>query len=328
MAFFGLFGGGDKKYKQQLELQKREQAAAAAAQQAAWAREDAQQQQQVQSQQAEAARVAAENSAKRQTALTGAQGLARTSAEDVVKQWGLDPSQYGSQIDSRIAQLVSGIGESADPYSAIDGSQIASQLLNTEQSSKRSGLTAQADSKFGVNYGDKLIGGNLLDSVVSDILGTQSTEAQSYLDRGKARGIYNDVGYSAGQDKLTQQAQAGRSQVSTLADSVLDTYRTKANDVRDKAYNVAGNATLSQNINLDDYIGMGNDVLNKATDRADDDLMAAVGGANYFDLSGLTNAAGAAQGVGNFRDSSITGALAERNKQKLGGRGLGSQGVF
>lgn len=265
---------------------------------------------------------------KRQGAISNATTQAQTSADDIVRQWGLDPTTYDPRISSAIGNLTSSLGDTTDPYSALNGESIATKLLTGDQTLKRNQLTQQADSKFGANYGSNLIDSHLLDSTITDILGHQTGDAQSYLDRGLARGIYNDTGYNAGHSALESQASAGRSKLGTIADDVLTGYRTKANGIRDRAYGAAGSANLTSNINLDDYVKQGQDILNTAQTRGAGDVLSTLGGQNFFDFGGLTNAAGAAQGTTNLRDSGIASALADRENKKQAARGLGSQGVF
>lgn len=279
---------------------------------------------------ADADALAAEAAAKarRATDITSARDIADRQADDVVKEWGLDPTAWEDRTDQSLNDILAGLGDSADPFSSVNGRSAAEQVLTNAQKQERNKFTNEANTKFGANYGSKLIGGNLLDSVVADILGEQQGEAQGFLDRGLARGIYNDTGYSAGQKKLAAQADAGRSQLRTAADDVLSGYRTQADAVRDKAYNAASGYTLGSTLNLDDYVGEGNNILDRATQFGAGDLRSTVGGQNFFDFSGLTNAAGMAQGATNLRDSNIAAALAERKNKALNGRGLGSQGVF
>lgn len=265
---------------------------------------------------------------KRQTDITSARDIADRTADDAVRDWGLDPTAWEGKTDLALDDLLKSLGDSADPYTMLNGRNLADQVLNNAQRAERNKFTNEANTKFGADYGNKLIGNNLLDDVVADILGEQQAEAQGFLDRGLARGIYNDTGYAAGQGKLGAQAQAGRSQLRTAADDVLQGYRSQADAVRDKAYGAAGGYTLGSTLNLDDYAGQGNAIRDRASEFGAGDLRSTIGGQNFFDFSGLTNAAGMAQGATNLRDSNIAAALAERKNKALSGRGLGSQGVF
>lgn len=266
--------------------------------------------------------------AKRTTDLSSARDIATRTAASEFGAYGLDPSQYSSSVDQSLNDLISGLGDTADPYSSINGKSIADSVIQDAQNKARSNYTNQASSTFGSNYGDKLIDSHLLDSTISDILGTQQQSAQDYLDRGQKRGIYNDIGYAAGQKELSNDSSVASSALGTLGSGVIDKYRTQANSVRDNAYSAASGYNLGSNFNLDDYVGQGNDVLSRATANAGGDLRGALGGTNYFDFSDLNNAAGVGQGATNLRDDDLQFALAERRKKQAAPRGLGTQGAF
>jgi hypothetical protein len=186
----------------------------------------------------------------------------------------------------------------------------------------------EASQKFGTNYGRTLIGNNFLDGAIDNILNEQRGSAQQYLDRGKARGIYNDKGYGAGLNKINTSADIARSSLSSLGTGVLDKYRTQANTVRDRAFGGISGMMPGQTFSLDPYLAEGNQIKDEASRNAVGDLRGALGGTNYFDFSGIGNSAGMAQGAQNLRDADVATALAERKRKASAGRGLGSQGSF
>lgn len=318
--------------KRDVQIARMQIAAEEAARREQYAREDAERQRLLEQAAAQEAKKAAEAEAakiKRQGDITSSREIAGRNALDTLAQWGISTDgDYDERIDQLLDDAIRGLGDAGDPYTLLNGRNVANEFLTNQQTQERNALTRQANEQFGANYANNLIGGNLLDSVVADIIGEQRGEAQAYLDRGMARGIYNDTGYGAGQNKLNTQAQAGMSQVRSAADDVLNSYRSQANTVRDKAYGAASGFTLGSNINLDDYVGEGNTIRDRAMEFGGGDLRNVLGGQQFFDFSGLTNAAGMAQGATNLRDSNIAAALAARKDRATAGRGLGSQGVF
>lgn len=194
--------------------------------------------------------------------------------------------------------------------------------------SLRSGFLKEADSKFGSNFGNRVIGSSLLDDAITKILGEQRTEAQAYLDRGKARGIYNDIGYNAGNASINNAALAGGARVRGLGDDLISNYRTGANSIRDRAYEAIGGVTADRSFSLDPYVDEANDFVSRATANAEGDLRNALGGSKLFDFSALNNNAGQAQGALNMRDADVATALRERRRVNSQTRGLGSTGAF
>jgi hypothetical protein len=193
---------------------------------------------------------------------------------------------------------------------------------------KRKEYAGQVENTFGSDYGQRNISSGLLDDTINQILSEQKNDAATYLDRGRARGIYNDVGYNAGASRIGTASEAGRSKLYSLGHSVIDKYRSDANSVRDKAYSAANAWTDGQNFSLDPYINQGNEVINNAKQFGGGDLRNAFGGTKLFDFGDINNRAGQAQGAINTRDTDVLGAISARKKANSFGRGLGSQGAF
>jgi hypothetical protein len=234
---------------------------------------------------------------------------------------------YQDLLQQEIDRAVSNVQKGGDPAS-IDGRNIASTALSGKESEQRSQLTRQADELFGRNYGSRVVGSNLLDNAINDILNEQKTSAQQFLDRGTARGIFNERGQQAGMNTINQGAEAGRAQLSNLASGIIDKYRSQADEVRDDAYNAANTFQLGRNFDFNDFVSRGNEIGQRAQTNANGELLGAFGGTNLFDFSKITNTAGQAQGAQNLRDTDVATALAERKRRSEQGRGLGSQGVF
>lgn len=260
-------------------------------------------------------------------ALASARIAARANAESAIRQRGLDPAMFGQAIDAELGRMDAGITPQSDPKTAF-ASNIADAVLTGEQTRLRNQYLKEADETFGTDYGNRAIGSSLLDDTISSILNEQRTGAEQYLERGKARGIYNDVGYSAGRSAIDNSAGIGRSRLSSLAGDTINKYRSELGTVRDKAYGQASGFQLGQNFSLAPYVQQGQEVIGRANDLADDDLRATLGGTNFFDLSSISQRAGQAQGALNLRDADVATALRERRRVNSQTRGLGSQGAF
>lgn len=197
-----------------------------------------------------------------------------------------------------------------------------------QQEALRKQFLGEVESRFGVGYGRNNIASSLLDDTINQILSEQRNDATSYLERGRSRGIYNDIGYNAGVANIGTASEAGRSKLYGLGNSIIDKYRADADAVRDKAYAAATAAPTVGSFSLDPYINEGNEVIARANTLASGDLRNTFGGTKLFDFGALNNRAGAAQGVLGTRDSDITTAIADRRRANAFGRGLGTQGAF
>jgi hypothetical protein len=260
--------------------------------------------------------------------LTSARAKATQNAELYLRQQGLDPQQYMPLINSEFDRIQSNLLSSDDPSTAF-GDNIASSVLQGEQNRQRNEFLRSVDAKFNPEFEREAVPSSLLDDAINNILGTQQQSALDYLNRGKARGIYNDVGYNAGVSAIGNDASMGRSDLSSLGSSVIDKYRGQLDTVRDKAYNAASGFELGgSQFSIDPYASEFGDVTNRANTNASGDLRNLLGGRNYFDFPSLTNAAGRAQGATNLRDTDVATALRERQRRNTLSRGLGSQGAF
>ena len=190
----------------------------------------------------------------------------------------------------------------------------------------RANARNQVNSQIGTGYGK--INAGLLSDSVNKILGDEYGKALTQIERGKARGQYNDVGYNAAIASLDKNKTQLGAKLNTTANDVLSGYRTRYDDVRKEALDLANNLTTNDQFNLGDYVSRGNEIVKEAQDFAPGALLSAVGNAPLFNLSNIRSDAGTAQGALNLKDMDVIDALAKRKQAQGVGRGLGSQGSF
>lgn len=285
--------------------------------------------------QAEAARLERIRLANEQTAADNAardreQAAIKNIGVEKIKEQATDPAYAAFQqnIYDTIQLLVDAIPKGVDPRNAIDPEVVAENQRVAEENRQRRELGVKVNNTFGANYSKDLISDSFLDDTINEILSTQASGATDYLDRGKARGIYDDIGYNAGLKRIGDSRAIGASELNTLENGVLSKYRTQADDIVNKARSAASGFTVGTNFNLDDYINQGKTVADQFGQFGGGDLRSALGGKNFFDFGELANAAGQAQGATNLRDDNIMAALTQRKKGNSVSRGLGSQGAF
>lgn len=268
-----------------------------------------------------------EIAAKRATRIATARSRAQYDAEQSFRRRGLDPAPYMAMINSELDRIQGTIGESDDPEKAFL-TPVADNYMEGEEARREREYDAQLDTAFSNSSRDTQIGSSLLDDVIGEILGKQKDNALQYLERGKTRGMYNDVGYNAGLSAINDALSSGRSELGSLGNTVLDKYRGRADTVRDRAYSELGAFDFGDSFNIDPYVTEYQGIINDARNNAGGDLRGLLGGKNFFDLSALTQKAGSAQGALNLRDADVATALAERKRKNSMSRGIGSQGAF
>lgn len=271
---------------------------------------------------------AAELALQRQEAVARARNKASHDAEMYLRSQGLDPANYMHMLTPELDRIASYVGPDDNPTKLFDGATIMQNLLGGELNSKRSGWKTQLDSKFGTGFEDRAIGDSILDTAINEILGRQKTDAMTMLERGKARGIYNDVGYDRGLAEINNDYSTGNASLHSLGHNVLDKYRSQAKNLAGDAWNYYSTLGLGDNFSLDPYIDKFGNIVNSANTNAKGDLLGALGNTNYFDFSNISQKVGGAQGALNLRDDFVTAALEERKRRDSMSRGIGSQGAF
>lgn len=268
-----------------------------------------------------------QKAAKRAAEIASARSKALYNSDLFLRSKGLDPAAYSAMLNSEFDRIQANIGEGDDVRTAFSG-DIINSLLQGERARRYREFDNQADNAFSQGFEKRDMPSSLLDDVIGEILGKQKNDALQYLDRGKARGMFNDVGYNAGLSAIDNAAAAGRSELGTLGNSVLDKYRGMGDAVRDKAYSALGSWDIGDNFSIDPYVSEYQGIINDARNNAGGDLRNVLGGKNFFDLNRVTQSAGTAQGAINLRDADVATALAERKRKNSLSRGLGSQGAF
>lgn len=256
-----------------------------------------------------------------------AKQAALDKADLYLRSMGLDPAQYMPFIGAEFDKAAASAPLQKDPYSVFSD-DITSNVVKAKQAEQYGQFNKGYENAFGEAADMAAAPSSLLDDAIAGILAEQRGGAAEQLERGKARGIYNDVGYSAGTSAIDAAMASGRSSLSSLGSGLIDTYRGRLDEIGDKAYAAASGSGFGPDFKLDPYIAQYQDYTNRIRDNAAGDLRGVLGGQNFFDLSNIRSAAGTAQGALNLRDTDVATALGERRRVNTQRRGLGSQGAF
>lgn len=233
----------------------------------------------------------------RNTALT----LARNRIARELTQRGEDTTAYQPLVEQILGERYAAVPESVEnamPY--FDGNEITNEIIGNVNTQRRREFTKQANEALPANLAQTRFSDTADDSFINDILGKQRTEATLAVDRAKARGNLDDRGYSAALGRIGELENAGRATAQTLANSVIENYRTKANDIRQRAtsaassYELGGDrfdptpytqelASLESNYNTN----LGGEVSN------------ALAGQSFFDVGDILTRGGNIQGASN-----------------------------
>lgn len=226
---------------------------------------------------------------------------ARSSAGSAAEQYfagqGLDPTQYSSDINSYLDNVLAGINpndENPSAYFKDAGSQVYNQL----ESGRRTKAQTDLDRLFSPNFETKRIPFTLDDPYLSAIEAEQRSSADSIIKNMLDRHVITQSGYNAAAADLDKQAAGVKSRLNEIGTTTLSGGQSSLRDIANQARQDAANLKLGSQFDpysyssdadrtFDEFIaGLGNNIRAKVT-------------GNLFNTTGLAALAGAAQGAGN-----------------------------
>lgn len=237
----------------------------------------------------------------KKTELANLRNTVSTGAKDRTSQYlqsmGLDPTQYGSDIDSSIQSILSGINpadENPGSYFQTAPKDIYGDLNRTfQQKNQRS-----VDQLFTPNYDTSRISSTMDDPIIAQILGEQRGSADQIIQNMLKRGVLTGTGATGAEADLDRQAAGVRTKLNTIGDTVLSGGRQKLTDVANKARTDAGTLNIGQAFDPASYTNNADQVFNDFVASLGDNIKSNVQG-NLFQTNGLAAIGGAAQGAGN-----------------------------
>lgn len=261
------------------------------------------------------------------TELSRARASALNRGMETLSQRGLNPDEYGGVVHSALEnQLLLVPQDDPSPGSYFTDEFIAN-ALNKEQSGRRSQYVRRVDELFKPNFEQQFIAPTMDDAYIEDILKGQREEAMLQLNRAKARGNIDDIGYTASLRRMDDLFKAGTSQGQQLGDAVLQGYRTDLRNIGSSAREKAGQYELGASFNPDDYLTERDTRLSDINSRLEGDIRGAVGSQKFFDIGDILTRGGLTQGAVNPR-LDLPAILAQRTTKQDAERGIGGAGTF
>ena len=254
--------------------------------------------------------------------------LARLGITQELGRRGLDPTAYSSQFDSYLNNILGAVPTSETNYDQYFSPNLASDVLTGIQAGQRNQYRGEVNGRFGTNFARDYLPDTLLDDTINSTLESQYGNARSILDRGLARGQYNERGFNAGLSSLDNARTAQQARLNTVEGDILSGYRSRLGDVRNSAFNSATGYQLGDTFNLDDYGSQADNIATQARTNAPGEFLSTLGSTPLFDLGNIGSAAGQAQGAVNLNNLDVRDGLEKRRLASARGRGLGSQGAF
>lgn len=287
---------------------------------AAIERDAAREQREFDRQQAEAARIKQEQDEARklaefETKLNNAFSLGTGEAESFFRSRGLDPSEYGADIQreasQRRAQVPQLAGEVGSYFSGL-GQSVYQNLTDALRNRSMRALNQIAPEGFA----RQRIQDTADDEIINSILADERAEAENYAQNLFNRGVVTEGGLAAAMADIGKQANRGQFTLQELGKGILEGGRGGAINLVNQGRSRASNLELGED--FDPYLTTGTELNSFFTDFLQNlgNRFRAQAPTDLFDIKGLPVIAGAAQGAQNtaFDPAAIAGVIGDERR--------------
>lgn len=251
---------------------------------------------------------------------------ARGGFNNAFQSRGVDITPYQGWVNNLLQTQYDTVQPGSDPTTSFNDDWIASNISGL-QSGQRSQYQQAAKNNFYTGYDADVFKDTADDGIIDSILNTQRGNATASLDRAKARGQLNTSGYNSAITTLGNQFKTGRETAQKLGQGVIDDYRGQLRSYGDRATADAGNWTLGNKYDVNDYITPFNSAKDDLTGRFSDAVTGALSGQEFFDIGDVLNSGFQSQG-GINQQPAFLDAQAERDRLRNAPRGAGGTGTF
>jgi hypothetical protein len=241
-----------------------------------------------------------EKEARRQE-LSGLRSSSRSAASGQVRNYfsgrGVDPEQYGGQIESELDTILGGIApedENPGQFFRDAGSTIYGNL----ETGRRTRVNDQLDTLFGQNYDTRRIPFTLDDPYLSSIENQQYQDADSIIRNMMDRGVLTGTGANTARRDLDNQRSSVRSRLNEIGTGVLTSGQQRLRDIANNARETASTVRLGQDFDPYSYSREADSVFDEFINTLGDQIRGRVTGP-LFTTAGLAAIGGAGQGAGN-----------------------------
>ena len=204
------------------------------------------------------------------------------------------------------------------------GSDLWENTLASERTAERNQLTRGYESEVPTGFESTYIPDTADDALIESIIGGQYTEAEDYLNRAKARGTLNDVGFNTASTALKNQRAGAVARGNELGLGVLETGRQSLKDIDKQARSGITNWDFGDTYDPTAWSGKIKSGANTFTSGLEGKLRNAFGSTEFFDPESFIAKGGKAQGAINPGGSALQDAISEEEKRRT----AGSVGAF
>lgn len=245
----------------------------------------------------QAAQDKADAAAKLAALRTSSSGAARTNASQYFTDRGLDPTQYGGAIDSKINEILSSTADD-DPNVASYLSNLGESVYGAQTDALRGKSLNAVNTQFQPNFEQGAIADTADDPFISSIDQAQRGSADDFITNLLKRHVITDVGAQTAEKNLDDQGARVRTQLGDLGKGLLSSGRQSLTDIANRGRQTASTLNLGQSFDPNTFKTQADTTASDFLSGLGDSLKSAVPGSLY-DTSGLAAIAGAGQGAQN-----------------------------
>jgi hypothetical protein len=253
---------------------------------------------------------------------------ARNDANSYFSSRGLDPSQYGSDLDSYINSIYSSISPT-DENPGTYFKDAGQNAYNTLEKGYQTKNQSQINQMFAPNFETQRIPFTLDDPYLSSIESEQRSSADAIIKNMLDRGVITSTGYAAAQGDLDRQAAGVKSKLNEFGTSTIAQGQQDLRNVAQNAKTTAGTLQLGQQFDPNSYQSEADRVFNEFVNGLGTNIRSKVTG-NLFNTTGLAALAGAAQGAGNtvYNPAAAAGVDQEDDSTQPPGSQSSKESIF
>jgi hypothetical protein len=184
------------------------------------------------------------------------------------------------------------------------------ELKAQDPTATRNAALSTVGGVFAPEFESSAIPTSITDPLESEIYGQQRASADDYINRLFKRGVLTGGGTEAARAKLEEQAPRVRTQLQSIADTILGGERSKLTDIAGRAKERASSLNVGEGFDITPFQSAYNTELGNFNASLPDLFKSNISG-DLFDTSGLGAVGGGAQFAGNTKyapDEVVPGA--------------------
>lgn len=241
---------------------------------------------------------------------------ARGSAQDYFTQQGLDPSQYSTDIDSKINSILAGIAPD-DPNPGSYFTNIGPTVFDAATTGYRTKEGNLLNNLFPTNFDTQRVPLTLDDPYLSGIQAEQYKSADDLIQNMLSRGVITPTGYNAAKQNLDTQTPGVMAQLNEIGTGTLNSEQQALRDIANNARTAASTINLGQNFDPQSYGTQADQQFTDFLNNLSTTLRGKLPGSLY-NTGGLAAIAGAGQGAQNlpFDPAALAGVATDTTKKQ------------